>query len=87
MAPKVRHLTKRQQRFRKALGRAIADLRQDRGMSQEQLASKIGIGQGAQSNREAGVTTFPIDALTLYAVAFGWAPSEIIQRAGYYMHK
>ncbi len=87
MAPKTRHLTKRQRRFRDALGWAIADLRQDWGMSQKKLAAKIGIGQGPQSQREAGLTTFLADELELYAKAFNTTPSAIVLLACNHIRK
>lgn len=87
MAPKVRHLTKPQRRFRDALGWAIADLRQVGGMSQKELATKIGIGQGPQSQREAGLTTFLADELALYAKAFKTTPSAIVLKACNYIRK
>lgn len=64
-----------------ALGRAIADIRGEREMNQEQLAERAGIGQPKLSKIERGKQDITADALGGVADALGVKASEIWARA------
>lgn len=53
---------------RKIYGSWLRMLREDKGMSQQELADKMGLNQTTISKIEAGKWNFGIDTLTLFAL-------------------
>lgn len=59
------------------VARVVAELRKNRGLSQEQLSQEIEITQSSLSRIEKGDTVFTADHAILFAPAFGITPSQI----------
>ena len=58
----------------------IRSLRKSRGYSQEQLARKLHLTQGAISQWENGITTPAADQLVALAEVFGISVDELLER-------
>jgi transcriptional regulator with XRE-family HTH domain len=64
-----------------AVGLAIRDFRQDRGLSQAQLAEQTSLDRAGISNVENGVTRLPLHVLVEISVALGVPVGEILDYA------
>jgi len=62
---------KQEKKARYEIGKRIAELRKERGMSQTQLAEAIGMAQPNLANIEAGRYSTTIDVLERIADALG----------------
>ena len=60
------------------IGKFIADLRKERGLTQEQLGEKIGVTNKTVSRWETGVYLPPADALLALGELFGVSMNEIL---------
>lgn len=57
--------------FFASLGKRIAHLRNQRGMTQQQLAEALGIAQQTLANYETGRSRLPVSLLPVLATLFG----------------
>lgn len=62
-----------------ALGRAIAEVRRSRGMSQEQFATSIGCGQSFIAKVELGVRRLDVVELVVLARAMRVEAAELLR--------
>ena len=60
------------------IGKFIADLRKERGLTQEQLGEKLGVTNKTVSRWETGVYLPPADALLALGELFGVSMNEIL---------
>ena len=60
------------------IGKFIADMRKERGLTQEQLGEKIGVTNKTVSRWETGVYLPPADALLALGELFGVSMNEIL---------
>lgn len=63
-----------------ALGRTIAEIRQSRGMSQEQFAASIGSRQSFVAKVELGVRRLDVVELVVLARAMKMDAAELLRR-------
>lgn len=64
--------------FLKELGQRIADLRKDAGLTQAQLAEKVGVSQQIIASYENGRRNFPVARLLELAEALGVQAGELL---------
>lgn len=64
-----------------AIGRAIARQRVKRGLTQEEVAERLGVGNEAVSRIERGVVTPNIERLVQFAALFGCETIELLTEA------
>jgi transcriptional regulator with XRE-family HTH domain len=64
--------------FMEAFGRAVRDLRQDRGMTQAELAARLSLGRTSITNLEKGHQSPPVSMLPEIASALGVDPLSLI---------
>lgn len=84
-------MTVNKQHFTKQLGKAIAQYRQKQGLTQEQIAEKLGITNEAVSKFERGVSTPSLTRLFEYSEIFNCkivdlfsvSSDRVIDRADY----
>jgi transcriptional regulator with XRE-family HTH domain len=67
--------------FLEAFGRAIRQLRQDRGMTQAELAARLNLGRTSITNLEKGQQSPPLSMLPEIASALGVEPVHLIANA------
>lgn len=67
--------------FDEALGDMLYKMRQKRGLSQLEVAEKIGIRKGCMSRYERGVTTMPVHVLYNLSRFYGFSIDEAIKKA------
>lgn len=63
------------------VGRVLAVLRQERGLSQDELAHRSGLTQSALSRLELGETVLNVEHLMMLARALKMTPAAIVRRA------
>jgi transcriptional regulator with XRE-family HTH domain len=64
--------------FMEAFGRAVRQLRQDRGMTQAELAARLSLGRTSITNLEKGQQSPPLSMLPEIASALGVDPLHLI---------
>jgi transcriptional regulator with XRE-family HTH domain len=64
--------------FLRELGQRIADLRKDAGLTQTQLADKVGVSQQIIASYENGKRNFPVGRLLEVAEALNISASELL---------
>jgi transcriptional regulator with XRE-family HTH domain len=64
--------------YREIVGQVIVALREDEGLTQGDLAAKLGITQSVLSRMERGASTLSIDQVRLVADALGVGPDRIV---------
>lgn len=64
-----------------AVGRAIAKQRTRSGLTQEEVAERLGIGNEAVSRIERGVVVPNIERLVAFAIIFGCEVAELLTEA------
>ena len=64
--------------FLKAFGRAVRQLRQERGMTQAELAARLDLGRTSITNLEKGHQSPPLSMLPDIASALGVDPMRLI---------
>ncbi len=62
-----------------SLGAAIKTLREQRGLTQSQLAAAVGVSTRGVIRIEKGVTSLTVDVLGRYADALNVRPSELLR--------
>jgi len=67
-------------RTKAEIGRYVAELRAERGLSQRELAEYIGIDKSAMSRVEAGARGLAVDELVAAAEFFGKTTDEILRK-------
>lgn len=67
--------------FLEAFGRAIRQLRQDRGMTQAELAARLNLGRTSITNLEKGQQSPPLSMLPEIASALGVDPVRLVEAA------
>ena len=67
-------------RTKAEIGRYLAELRVERGLSQRELAEHVGIDKSAMSRVEAGARGLAVDELTAAAEFFGKTVDEILRK-------
>jgi transcriptional regulator with XRE-family HTH domain len=65
------------------LGRRIADLRAKLGLTQQQLAERLGISRVAVSHLEGGISVASERTVTLLAGLFKIEPTELVAETSY----
>ena len=66
-----------------SLGRRIADLRQKLGLTQQELAERVGISRVAVSNLESGLSDPGERTVALLAGVFKVEPHELVEGTSY----
>jgi transcriptional regulator with XRE-family HTH domain len=66
-------------RAREQIGIRLADARVDAGLTQEQVAARIGLSRPSVANIEAGRQDVPLSHLLLFIRATGTDPARLIQ--------
>lgn len=66
---------------REALGRALADARQQAGLTQGELADTSGVSRPTLSRLERGTSSIGSDRIWELALACGTTPAEIFEAA------
>jgi len=64
--------------IRKAIGQAISRARQDAGLTQEDVAERLGIGPEAISRLERGVGSITAERLVVLAEMFGCRSDQLL---------
>lgn len=64
--------------IRKAIGHAVSRARQDAGMTQEEVAERLGIGPEAVSRMERGVGSITAERLVVLAEMFGCRSDRLL---------
>jgi transcriptional regulator with XRE-family HTH domain len=64
--------------FLRSFGRAVRRLRQERGMTQAELASRLGLGRTSITNLEKGHQSPPLSMLPDIASALGIDPLQLV---------
>jgi transcriptional regulator with XRE-family HTH domain len=67
--------------FLKAFGQAVRQLRQERGMTQAELAARLSLGRTSITNLEKGQQSPPLSMLPEIASALGVDPLHLIANA------
>lgn len=67
--------------FLQAFGRTVRQLRQERGMTQAELAARLGLGRTSITNIEKGQQSPPLSILPEIASALGVEPLRLISNA------
>ena len=67
--------------FLQSFGRAVRRLRQERGMTQAELASRLGLGRTSITNLEKGQQSPPLSMLPEIASALGVDPLHLMADA------
>ena len=67
--------------FLEAFGRAVRQLRQERGMTQAELAARLSLGRTSITNLEKGQQSPPLSMLPEIASALGVDPLRLIANA------
>ena len=67
-------------RTKAEIGRYVAELREERGLSQRQLAEHLGIDKSAMSRVEAGERGLAVDELATVAELSGKTADEILRK-------
>jgi transcriptional regulator with XRE-family HTH domain len=67
--------------FLEAFGRTVRRLRQERGMTQAELAARLGLGRTSITNLEKGQQSPPLSMLPEIASALGIDPLRLIANA------
>jgi transcriptional regulator with XRE-family HTH domain len=67
--------------FLEAFGRAVRQLRQERGMTQAELAARLSLGRTSITNLEKGQQSPPLSMLPEIASALGIDPLDLIANA------
>ena len=67
--------------FLEAFGRAVRQLRQERGMTQAELAARLSLGRTSITNLEKGQQSPPLSMLPEIASALGVDPLRLIASA------
>jgi transcriptional regulator with XRE-family HTH domain len=67
--------------FLEAFGRAVRQLRQQRGMTQAELAARLDLGRTSITNLEKGQQSPPLSMLPEIASALGIDPLDLIANA------
>ena len=67
--------------FLEAFGRAVRQLRQERGMTQAELAARLSLGRTSVTNLEKGQQSPPLSMLPEIASALGVDPLRLIANA------
>ena len=71
-------MTPDEQQFIKALGRRIAQLRQEHGYTQQTLAEELGIAQQTLAHYEVGRLRMPVTLLPAFARLFAVTVDELL---------
>jgi transcriptional regulator with XRE-family HTH domain len=67
-------------RAKKEIGRYVARLREEQGLSQQQLAQRLDVHKSAVSRIEAGERGLTVDELAMVAELFGKTADEILRK-------
>ena len=67
-------------RTKAEIGRYVASLREEHGLSQQQLADRLDVHKSAISRVEAGERGLAVDELALIADLFGKTADEILRK-------
>ena len=67
-------------RTKAEIGQYVAELREERGLSQRQLAQHLEIDKSAMSRVEAGERGLAVDELTAVAELFGKTADDILRK-------
>ena len=67
-------------RTKAEIGQYVAELREERGLSQRQLAEHLEIDKSAMSRVEAGERGLAVDELTAVAELFGKMADDILRK-------
>jgi transcriptional regulator with XRE-family HTH domain len=67
--------------IRKAIGQSIALARQSAGLTQEEVAERLGIGPEAVSRLERGIGSITAERLVVLAEMFGCRSDQLLLRA------
>ena len=67
-------------RSKAEIGRYLAELRVERGLSQRELAECIGVDKSAMSRVEAGQRGLAVDELVAVAECFGKTVDEVLRK-------
>lgn len=67
--------------FMQAFGRAVRQLRQERGMTQAELADRLDLGRTSITNMEKGQQSPPLSILPDIANALGVDPVQLVMKA------
>lgn len=66
------------------VGQVLARLREERGLKQGDMATRVGLSQSAYSRLEKGDSVMNLAQLHKVCVELGVAPSEVTKRADFY---
>lgn len=64
--------------IRKAIGHSVSQARQNAGMTQEEVAERLGIGPEAVSRMERGVGSITAERLVILAEMFGCRSDQLL---------
>ena len=64
--------------FFKALGRRLAALRKERGLSQQAVADELGIAQQTLAHYEVGSARMPVSIVPTFATLYGVGADELL---------
>ena len=69
-----------EKQFFKAFGARISDARKAQGLTQHQLADRLGVAQQTYADYEAGITRVPASTLLVLEEVLGLTPDEMLGR-------
>lgn len=71
-------MTSKEQQFIKALGKRIAELRQENGYTQQTLSEELGIAQQTLAHYEVGRLRMPVTLLPEFALIFAVTIEDLL---------
>jgi len=74
-------MTPKEQQFIKALGKRIAQLRQENGYTQQALAKELGVAQQTLAHYEVGRLRMPVTLLPEFAMFFAVPVDDLLGMA------
>lgn len=69
-----------EKQFFKAFGVRISEARKAQGLTQQQLADRLGVAQQTYADYEAGITRVPASTLLVLEEVLGLTPDEMLGR-------
>lgn len=69
-----------EKQFFKAFGARISEARKAQGLTQQQLADRLGVAQQTYADYEAGITRVPASSLLILEEVLGLTPDEMLGR-------